>query len=267
MEKESTTESQVPESPVLVAPRGATVVDGNAVTFEWRAVEEADRYLLEVARETEFESLVFEEEVTEATELTVTGSFPTDEETFFWRVRAQNEAGWSPGEHIESFVSGTPEDVEQHLAVPDDEEEIGPMEGLVKGASEEVADRLAGSEKRIERERERGVAYEGIEAGQIMAIALTILMTIGIVVVILFMWTTTTSQAIRQAAIDPSGYTELRETEAQAAQKLNQYGVIDRENGVYRIPIERAMDIVANQAYQEGDRAYSSEAPFLQGNQ
>jgi hypothetical protein len=76
------------------------------------------------------------------------------------------------------------------------------------------------------------------------------------------MWTNTTRQAIREGSIDPDQYTQLRETEAQAAQKLSQYEVIDEQAGTYRIPIDRAMDIMANQAYQEGERTYAPDAPF-----
>ncbi len=276
MEKESsTTERDRPASPGLVAPREATVVDGHEVTFEWQPVEAADAYRVQVAEDTSFETIVFETTVEPtveppvepAPELTVTDVFPTNEQTFFWRVLAQNEAGWSRGERVESFVSATAGEMEAHAAQPDAEEEMGPVTELVKAASRQAVAEVSDSkEDRLEQEKEMGVAYEGIPAGQIISIAVTLLLAIAIAVVILFMWTNTTRQAIREATINTDQYTQLRETEAQAAQKLSQYEVIDAQAGTYRIPIDRAMDIMANQAYQEGTRSYAPDAP-LQGQQ
>lgn len=263
MEKDRTTEDARPPSPVLVAPREAAVVDGTEVTFEWQAVEAADRYRLQVAQDAEFDTIVLERDVAGATEMTVTDAFPTDGQTFFWRVLAESDTGWSHGEHVESFVSGTAEDAEQQVASPDREEGLGPATELVKAASEQVAAEVKGGDQdRLEREKEMGVAYEGIPTGQIMSIAFTLLLIIGIAVVILFVWTSTTAQAVREATVSPDQYTQLRETEAQAAQKLTQYEVIDEQNGVYRIPIDRAMDLMATQAYQDENRSYSPEAPL-----
>ena len=264
MEQGSKTESRVPPSPALVSPREAAVVDGSEVTFEWRPVESADEYRLQVAPDTTFETLVVDEAVDEAAKMTVADVFPTDEQTFFWRVLAGNEAGWSHGERVESFVSATAEEAEKAVAVPDEEEDLGPVTELVRSVSSTVSTKMTEAPDRFEQEKQQGVAYEGVPSGQILAISMTMIMAIGAVVVILFMWTSTVSQGIRGASIDGSEYPDLRETNAQAAQKLSQYEVIDAEQGVYRIPIDQAMDIMANQAYQEGERTYSLEAPFVE---
>jgi hypothetical protein len=42
----------------------------------------------------------------------------------------------------------------------------------------------------------------------------------------------------------------LRELHSQEDEVLSSYKIIDAQNGVYQIPIERAMEILANQAYQ-----------------
>lgn len=264
MEEGSKTESRVPPSPALVSPREAAVVDGHAVTFEWRPVEQADRYRLQVAPDTTFETLVVDEDVDAASSLTVADVFPTDERTFFWRVLAGNDAGWSHGERVESFVSATADAAEHAVAVPDEEEDLGPVTELVRSVSDTVSTKMMPPPDRFEREKAQGVAYEGVPAGQILAISMTILMAVGAAVVILFMWTSTMSQNIRDTSLDESQYTDLREVNAQAAQKLSQYDVVDAEQGIYRIPIEQAMDLMANQAYQEGDRTYSPEAPFVE---
>ena len=69
-------------------------MNGRAVTFEWQPVDGADRYRLEVAKDTSFQAVTFEKEVPgDQTALTVTDFFPTNEQTFFWRVRARDENG------------------------------------------------------------------------------------------------------------------------------------------------------------------------------
>ncbi len=267
MENEKTETTSVLASPRPVAPREATIVNGREVTFEWRPVEDAEAYHLQVARDTAFGTVVFEQDVSaEKTALTVADFFPMNEQTYFWRVLAKNEKGWSRGDRVESFVSGTPEDVQQQIRTPDQDESYGPVTELVRSASRMVSEQLAeeGTD-RFEREREMGVAYEGVPSGQILAIAVSILFSVGIIVIILFQWTSITEAAIRQTSAGQSEYTALRETQAQANQKLSGYEVLDEDAGTYRIPIDQAMNLMANEAYEEGERAYSPEAPFVQG--
>ena len=263
MEQGSKKESRVPPSPALVAPLGASVVDGSEVTFEWRPVDGATEYRLQVAPSTTFDTPTIDETVRDATKLTVADVFPTDEQTFFWRVLAKTEGGWSRGDRVESFVSATPEEADAINNVPDAEENLGPVTELVRSASTTVATTLQSAPGRFEQEKQQGVAYEGVPAGQILAISMTIIMAIGAVVVILFMWTSTVSKVVRSTSAGGGDYPDLRETETQAIQKLSQYEVIDAEERVYRIPIDQAMDIMANQAYQQKDQAYSPEAPFV----
>lgn len=272
MDNESTNKAAVLPSPSPIAPREAAIVDARAITFRWEPVDDATAYRIEVARDAAFNDVVFDEEVSaDRTTLAVRDVFPADEETFFWRVLARGEGDWSRGERIESFVSGTPEDVAQHIRTPDEEEELGPIEGLVQTASEMVVDELSGSEeakqRRLEREREMGVAEEGIPTGQILAIALSISVAVAILVVLLFQWTNLTTSSIREATVDPEDYTEIRQVEADAARKLSRYEVVDEEAGTYRIPIDRAMDLIVNEAYEQGDRTYSADAPFVERTQ
>ena len=42
-------------------------------------------------------------------------------------------------------------------------------------------------------------------------------------------------------------YSELRQTEISAAEQLSQYEVISEEQGIYRIPIERSISLIANE--------------------
>ena len=251
-------------SPRPVSPREAAIVDGREVTFEWRPVDEATAYRLEVASDASFSTVVFDEQVPAGTTaLTVADFFPIDEQTYFWRVLTKGEDNWSRGERIESFVSATPEEAAQHIRTPDEDEGYGPVTELVRSASRMVSEQLSDEDDRFEKEREVGVAYEGIPSGQILAVAVSILFAVGIIVIILFQWTNITEAAVRQASAGQSAYEDLRETQLQANQKLTGYEALDDDAGTYRIPIDRAMDLMVNEEYQQETRPYSSEAPFV----
>jgi hypothetical protein len=45
--------------------------------------------------------------------------------------------------------------------------------------------------------------------------------------------------------------TKLRELRSQEDEALTSYKIIDSDKGIYQIPIEQAMKILANQAYQK----------------
>jgi transposase-like protein len=49
----------------------------------------------------------------------------------------------------------------------------------------------------------------------------------------------------QQKASFNSGETEIDEIKAKDAETLNSYGVVDLENGVYRIPVDKAIDKIA----------------------
>jgi hypothetical protein len=241
------THSDPPASPELVAPRDATVVHGQKVTFAWQPSREADRYRFQIAETADFDELLVDEEVGNETAVTVGNQLPTTGETFFWRVIAGSYAGWGAPSAVESFVAGTEEEAEQDLLAPAD---AGPITGLARAAKREVTRRVFSFEDRVEEEKERGVAYEGIAASQIMAIAVSILVVILVAVVVLFGWYGQVAQDTRARQTNTDNYELLQETRTQQERTLSQYGVIDEEEGVYRIPIDRAMDVVATEEYE-----------------
>jgi len=244
-----------PSSPVLKTPREAAVVNGEEVTFAWRPVEEASSYVLQVGRTATFDDLVFEEDLGDKTAVTIADLFPTDNQTFFWRVIARNESGNSGGGSVESFIATTPDTADQHRAGPQVAEDMGPVTELVRAAGEDISAQMMESESRFEKEKEQGVAYEGIAAGQIMAITLSILIVVGVAVVTVFALTGQQTNIAQDQAADPSGSTELQEEEIEAARQLERYDVVNESEGVYRIPIDRAMDIIATEEYERQQAA------------
>jgi hypothetical protein len=239
--------SDPPSPPTLVGPLDASTVDGQKVTFAWKPSREADRYRLQVAQTARFDDLLLDEEVGDETAVTVGNQFPTDGQTFFWRVVAGSYAGWGEPSDVESFVAGTAEESEQQLLNETDE---GPVTGLARAAKREVTRRVIEFEDRFEEEKERGVAYEGIAANLIMAIAVSILVVILVAVVVLFGWYGQVTQETRSAAADEQNYEMLQQAEMEAQQELTQYRVVDEEEGVYQIPIDRAMDVIATEEYK-----------------
>lgn len=261
METASSHPDQRPPSPELIAPREAEVVNGREVTFAWGDVDGADAHRLQIAATATFDDVLFEETLdAETTAVTVADLLPTDEQTFFWRVLTRIDETWSRGERVESLVATTPATAEAHGASASDED-MGPVTELVRAAKRDLSEKLLDTGPgRLEKEKEMGVAHEGIAAGQIAAIAVAILLVVGIAAVIVFVRVGLTAQSTQDAAVDPGNYTELQQTEIDAARQLERYDVVSEEDSVYRIPIDRAMDIIANEAYQESQLRTQSGA-------
>jgi hypothetical protein len=235
----------------LLQPLEADVVDGSEVTFEWEPVEGASAYVLQVATAASFDDVVLEETFENATAATIADFFPSDQRTFFWRVLATNDSGGtSPGQNVESFIAASEEDARRHGALPGSDEEMGPVTELVRSAKDDVARRVFSEADRFEREKEVGVAYEGVAAGQIAAIMFSIVLVIAVAATVVFFWVGMAAQETTQGSVDAENYTTLRQARLDAAEQLEQYRVIDEEEGIYQIPIDRAMDIIANEEYQ-----------------
>jgi hypothetical protein len=68
--------------------------------------------------------------------------------------------------------------------------------------------------------------------------------------------------AFREAqaeAATASGYPVLRETNVASMEKLNQYGVVDGAAARYRIPVDRAMDLMVNEAVASDSGTQTNE--------
>jgi hypothetical protein len=75
---------------ILTAPVGGSIVPGStSVLLEWRPVEGATRYLVEVDASSAFTSILLQEAITANTALQINNLLPN--RTYSWRVRAFNE--------------------------------------------------------------------------------------------------------------------------------------------------------------------------------
>jgi hypothetical protein len=99
----------------------------------------------------------------------------------------------------------------------------------------------------------------GFEAESIGATAI-LRMVLGVFVFILILLygvlkvTDIEFKEAKTEATTVSGYPLLRETRAHAASRLSGYAPIDRDAGIYQIPVERAMELVVRDAERENER-------------
>lgn len=223
-------------------------MNGREVTFVWEPVPEAETYRLQIAPTARFDSPLLDEEVGEETAVTVGNQLPTDGQTLFWRVLAGSKETWGNPSTVESFLAATEEEAEQALQHA---EEAGPVTDLARASRRDVTETAFELEDRFEREKERGVAYEGVAAGQILGISAAIIAVILVAVAIIFGWFGQVRQEMQAEAAHARDYQEIRELREGDEDRLHEYQVVDEEEGVYRIPIDRAMDLVATEEYQQ----------------
>jgi hypothetical protein len=251
-------------SPHLLSPRSETVVEARDVTLKWESAEGATTYRVQVATDSTFEDLVVDEEVGDTTELRLTDAFQSDGDTFFWRVLSGNEAGWSRGNVVESFIASSASQAASAPQTVEEDEKFGPPGALFRSAAETVAAEVTGDTEAYEEEgAEESVEFDYIESGQILAIAAVVLVAVAMIAVVLFQWTNFRHDTVLTEFTGKSGYPELRETKTNATRLLSNFEVVDAEAGVYRIPIDRAMTIMANEAFLDRDRPLTNEIDIL----
>ena len=103
------------------------------------------------------------------------------------------------------------------------------------------------------------VEQEGIEAGQILGFVVMIAFLIGLAVVALFQYTDLTAQEVLVETTDQSTYPELEEVRLHAAVLLTQYEALAGPEERYRIPIARAMELMAQEAPVHPEEFYAPE--------
>lgn len=111
---------------------------------------------------------------------------------------------------------------------------------------------------------EFSVEAESLDAKLIGGIVFgTAIVVVGLILVG-FTITEVTSREMIAEAVAQTSYPEIREARAAATSRLTKYEVIDATNGVYRMPIDRAIDLMVNEQFQNRDEAaFSSELQLL----
>lgn len=259
-------ESGAAPAPFLVFPTESAVLDGSSVTFRWDPVATATGYRLEVSDQQDFSSLTVEEEVGTATWHTVEGAFALNRTLYYWRVVAHRADGEHLGDIVESFISTTAADAAEGHLRPSRAEKLGPLAEMITGGSEDLLylhSREVGSdsgpidlqaadtESFYSGEEVVGVEHEGLEFGQIWKVIYVVIGVVLAVIVALFFWTRIEIDSARVERAAESVPAQLRNLEAEATLELTSYGVVDAENGLYRIPIDRAMELLVDESLAE----------------
>jgi len=79
---------------------------------------------------------------------------------------------------------------------------------------------------------------------------IAVIVLIFVVIYLVDLFVATKEKIYYEAVLKPES-TALRELRAKETDMLNSYGVIDSAAGIYRIPIERAMKLTAEEAYRD----------------
>jgi hypothetical protein len=106
---------------------------------------------------------------------------------------------------------------------------------------------------------EAGREPEDMDVGGILRLVAVTAAIIGVLSMMVFQLVDLESQAVEAMLADTSQQSVLRTTDMQAEEKLTQYGVVDAANGVYRIPIERAIEILAAESRERGPSGNHSQ--------
>lgn len=258
-------ENRVLPDPVLLSPQRETSVVGRDVTLTWEPVLGALAYVVQVAHDPEFTDVVLEESAGAETAFRLDNVLPEDRGTFYWRVFAQAGGVESPGEHIESFIVLTPSDKEEAPSIePDTDEPLGPAAGLFTAAGAEMAVETTHSQKATQMANDLGVEPEGVESAQILGLTLSVIAVLAIIIILLFNWKATVRDQTYAQAVGVSGYPELSEVEAAAARELSQYEVVNDAEGVFRVPIDRVITLMTNEAQTARDTTILEELPLFE---
>ena len=99
-------ELSAPAPPELVSPIGGVDVHGTTITLAWQASEGATEYLFSVNTAEDFngDEIWNDASVGEALTYDADG-FDATGKTYYWRVRAYNDAGYSDFSEVGSFVN------------------------------------------------------------------------------------------------------------------------------------------------------------------
>ena len=115
-------------------------------------------------------------------------------------------------------------------------------------------------------EHEYGLAAEpeGVPVAGILGAGFTIFGTIAIAVIFLFpIYNRSVQQAAADASAGSVAFPAIRNAEMAAERRITQFEVIDEAAGVYRIPVETAMELLVAERQSNGAQT-SAELPAKQ---
>jgi len=196
-------------------PDDGAEINELTVTLRWEGAEEADNYQIQIARDPEFDDIVFEGRVGDTTEFAVSGLPPQEGVRLYWHVRPAVDGDWKAFGPVASFllVDWTPE--QPPLESADAAESDPQPDADVRPAAE---------------------ASQSLGAPALL-VTMVVIAFAGVAALYVIM-------GAGGSGPDPSGAVSTPTPDTSNAD-LREYRLVDEETGVYRIPIDSAMkDVV-----------------------
>ncbi len=125
---------------------------------------------------------------------------------------------------------------------PDQQEELGPVEGLFHASAVEAKAEITDDPEAEAEVARLGVEGENVEAAQIFGLLLATAVALGLAVVGVFVLVGYYSDAESVRRSSGMAYPEIQEIRNRATERLTQYG---RSDDAYRMPVTDAMALVA----------------------
>lgn len=91
-----------PSQPILVSPANGSMNVSTTLNLSWTKVNGANLYHLQIAKDSNFSILIYNDSTIQTNSRTVQLQSKTK---YFWRVRAKNNAGWSSYSTIWNFTT------------------------------------------------------------------------------------------------------------------------------------------------------------------
>lgn len=104
-----------------------------------------------------------------------------------------------------------------------------------------------------------GIEEEGVQALHILGLSIVGSLILAALVLLAVQLAKSEFRTVRSEAVALTGYPALVEARIAGQEKLTQYGVVDADARRFRIPVDRAIDLMVNESAAEIDRPVSDE--------
>jgi hypothetical protein len=100
-------------------------------------------------------------------------------------------------------------------------------------------------------QQQAGYDKTDVNITKIVGYSFTIVIVLIAIIVFLYeVFIYSKEQAVYELVLSPESKM-LRELRAREDQQLNSYKILDEEKGIYQIPIDQAIEVVSNEAYEK----------------
>lgn len=97
---------------------------------------------------------------------------------------------------------------------------------------------------------EEGYEKRDVNIKTLVLLGLAAIVVLIVAIVVIADYFTATKERMVFEMVDSPKSAELRELRARESEVLGSYDLVDEEAGRYRIPIDRAMELVADEAFR-----------------